>query len=47
MIAELFRLFSGPLDISTKRACMASPRLVVISHLPGHADRGQLFCDER
>src|SRR6516164_11182413 len=32
MIARLFRLLSGPLDMTTKRACMASPRLVVISH---------------
>jgi hypothetical protein len=32
MIARLFRLLSGPLEITTKRACMASPRLVVISH---------------
>jgi hypothetical protein len=24
-----FGLFSGPLEVTTKRACMASPRLVV------------------
>ena len=32
MIAELFRLFSGPLEMTTKRPCMTSPQLVVISH---------------